>query len=433
MANVSGNLSDRDHYDAYDYYEYEYDYDASVNNLPLEEFIPSVIVYSITLLVGVVGNSLVIFSIAYYGRQKNVTNVFLLSLASADLLLVTICVPIKFAAFFSFTWQYGEFMCKSVHYIQNVSMICSVWTLTTMSIERFIAIRYPLRAKYVCTITHARLVAVLVWVFSFVFAIPIIFGRIHKEVGVRHKAYWCIKEWHPPMFSILFEMYMFIMMFFVPICFMVVAYSFICVEVWKVAGMRASMRSGRVISSAPCQFRSNGVRWENHDATTPLTSHGIHKPKKTFSDDNVVRKQVVVMLMVVVLLFTVCWGPIMFNNLLTAFGVLGHHHIDWLRFMRMAFWLMAYVNSCVNPVVYAFMSKNFRQTFKYALCACVKGKAFVRAYRFSRSFNSTRTSVMQSNGRVVYPNDKISSDVSVTMAPRVATSSEYIELAKLTE
>lgn len=95
MANVSGNLSDRDHYDAYDYYEYEYDYDASVNNLPLEEFIPSVIVYSITLLVGVVGNSLVIFSIAYYGRQKNVTNVFLLSLASADLLLVTICVPIK--------------------------------------------------------------------------------------------------------------------------------------------------------------------------------------------------------------------------------------------------------------------------------------------------------------------------------------------------
>ncbi len=72
-----------------------HDCDASVNNLPLVEFIPSVLVYSITLLVGVVGNSLVIFSISYYGRQKNVTNVFLLSLASADLLLVTVCVPIK--------------------------------------------------------------------------------------------------------------------------------------------------------------------------------------------------------------------------------------------------------------------------------------------------------------------------------------------------
>ena len=36
----------------------------------------------------------------------------------------------------SFSWKYGEFMCKSVHYIQDVSAICSVTTLTFMSLER---------------------------------------------------------------------------------------------------------------------------------------------------------------------------------------------------------------------------------------------------------------------------------------------------------
>ncbi|CAG2209050.1 unnamed protein product [Mytilus edulis] len=45
-------------------------------------------------------------------------------------------INMKFAAFFSFQWNLGEFMCKAVYYIQNVSAICSVSTLTAMSLER---------------------------------------------------------------------------------------------------------------------------------------------------------------------------------------------------------------------------------------------------------------------------------------------------------
>ena len=85
-----------DHYDAFrDEYGYDYDYDASVSSLPLEEVVPAGIAYTLILLLGLLGNSLVIFSIGYYGRMRNVTNVFLMSLASADLLLILICVPIK--------------------------------------------------------------------------------------------------------------------------------------------------------------------------------------------------------------------------------------------------------------------------------------------------------------------------------------------------
>ena len=75
--------------------DYYYDYDASVSDIALEEFVPVAIVYGLTLLLGVVGNLLVIFSIMRYRRMQNVTNIFLTSLASADLLLVLICVPIK--------------------------------------------------------------------------------------------------------------------------------------------------------------------------------------------------------------------------------------------------------------------------------------------------------------------------------------------------
>ncbi|KAK7495118.1 hypothetical protein BaRGS_00013758 [Batillaria attramentaria] len=114
----------------------DYDYPIDELSPPLEEIIPVALVYFVTLTLGVTGNMLVIVVVARYRSMKNITNTFLLSLASADLLLVCICIPVKFAAFFSFTWTFGEFLCKSVFYLQNVSALCSVFTLTAMSLER---------------------------------------------------------------------------------------------------------------------------------------------------------------------------------------------------------------------------------------------------------------------------------------------------------
>lgn len=42
----------------------------------------------------------------------------------------------QLAKWYAFSWQFGEVLCKIVHYMQNISVICSVLTLTGMSIER---------------------------------------------------------------------------------------------------------------------------------------------------------------------------------------------------------------------------------------------------------------------------------------------------------
>ena len=79
--------------------EYDYNYNDTVSSIPVDQWLPVSIVYGITLLLGVVGNSLVIFCILKYQRMRSITNILLLSLASADLLLVLICVPIKVSLF----------------------------------------------------------------------------------------------------------------------------------------------------------------------------------------------------------------------------------------------------------------------------------------------------------------------------------------------
>ena len=78
------------------------------------------------------------------------------------------------------------------------------------------------------------------------------------------------------------------------------------------------------------------------------------------------------MLVSIIVLFSICWGPILIDNVLVAFGYLNKYNYGYLKYMRQAFALMSYFNSCVNPIVYAFMSKNFRDSFKYALCLCFR-------------------------------------------------------------
>lgn len=71
-----------------------YDYEIE-NSPPIEELVPVSFAYGVTLLLGIAGNGLVIFSVSRYEQLMTITNTFLLSLATADLLLVLVCVPVK--------------------------------------------------------------------------------------------------------------------------------------------------------------------------------------------------------------------------------------------------------------------------------------------------------------------------------------------------
>ena len=84
-----------DYGEYYDDYVYDYGNATTVNYLPVAELVIAGLVYGMTLVLGVLGNVLVILSIARNRRMQTVTNSFLASLASADLLLILLCVPVK--------------------------------------------------------------------------------------------------------------------------------------------------------------------------------------------------------------------------------------------------------------------------------------------------------------------------------------------------
>ena len=75
--------------------DYDYDYNESINNFAWGELVPTLVIYSITFVIGLCGNSLIVFATHQYRKMQSVTNILLASLASADLLLILFCIPVK--------------------------------------------------------------------------------------------------------------------------------------------------------------------------------------------------------------------------------------------------------------------------------------------------------------------------------------------------
>ncbi|KAF4524434.1 hypothetical protein B566_EDAN013452 [Ephemera danica] len=105
------------------------------------------------------------------------------------------------------------------------------------------------------------------------------------------------------------------------------------------------------------------------------------------------------MLVAIVALFVICWAPVLIDNVLTAFEVLPHIRIGGLKHMATAFHLMAYFNSCINPIVYGFMSRNFRESFHKALCRCCRSRRRNPPHGVGSSYNGKRQMSVSVNSR----------------------------------
>lgn len=75
--------------------------------------------YTIIFLLAVIGNSLVILTLVQHQRMRTITNVFLLNLAVADLMLGVLCMPFTLIGTILRDFVFGEVMCKLLPYLQG--------------------------------------------------------------------------------------------------------------------------------------------------------------------------------------------------------------------------------------------------------------------------------------------------------------------------
>lgn len=98
---------------------------------------PIIITHTLTFLIGVIGNSVVIATWSMHGKFRSPTAVFLVSLAIADLLLLLVFVPLETLEYFMITWTGLSSICKMIAYVEAISAMSTVMNLLAVSIERY--------------------------------------------------------------------------------------------------------------------------------------------------------------------------------------------------------------------------------------------------------------------------------------------------------
>lgn len=136
-------------------------------------FLPMALVYSVIFIVGVVGNFLVCLVILKHRNMKTPTNYYLFSLAVSDLLVLLFGMPLEVYEMWSnYPFLFGPVGCYLKTALFETVCFASILSVTTLSVERYIAILHPFRAKLESTRRRALRTIVALWALSVLFALP---------------------------------------------------------------------------------------------------------------------------------------------------------------------------------------------------------------------------------------------------------------------
>ncbi|KAJ9576304.1 hypothetical protein L9F63_006804, partial [Diploptera punctata] len=126
-------------------------------------------------------------------RPSEVINIYLLSLAVADLMCGMIVVPLSVYAAVVQQWVYGDLVCRLVGYLEVTLWSVSVFTFMWISVDRYLAIRKPLRYETVQTKIRCQCWMAFTWISAAMLCCPPLLG-FNKPV-FDHDAYICMLDW----------------------------------------------------------------------------------------------------------------------------------------------------------------------------------------------------------------------------------------------
>lgn len=272
-----------------------------------------------SFVLGIPGNSLVIWTICGRMKKRPPTVVLILHLAVADLLIL-LTLPIWIYSFANH-WVFGIGACKGLVFIIYCSLYASIFFIMCLSLERLLAVSHPFVLQRWKKTMVIHLVVATIWFFSVVLGSTIIpFQTIDDTMAVSQCA---TREYATHSQEVIHLLSETILGFVVP--FTIICSCYICVG--KRIGVMAcpsKRRSAKLIAS-------------------------------------------------VVVIFCLCWFPHHFFNLLTVISVLledsnSEASQTLEKISEAGAWIagaIIFISSCINPLLYAFSARNIRSSARF--------------------------------------------------------------------
>uniref|UniRef100_A0A8C6V2Z8 Si:dkey-148a17.6 n=1 Tax=Neogobius melanostomus TaxID=47308 RepID=A0A8C6V2Z8_9GOBI len=265
------------------------------------------VILGLSFLFGAPGNLLVIWTIVRHVKRRSHTVLLILHLAVADL-LVLITLPLWIYSL-AHSWVFGEPACKAIVFLINTCMYSSVFLITLMSVERFLARKKALD----------RLL-VFLWIAAFIFSIPVILTQIvDEEKGLENCLY---RQYQSDTQELVFVLLETFVGYILPFSILVICYGCLCSKITKMT-FKFKQKSTILIAS-------------------------------------------------VVIVFAICWTPHHIGNILSLISIAVEKSYpeqaaslkNASSMMTFIAGAMVFIGSTVNPILYMFAARSFRTSLQ---------------------------------------------------------------------
>ena len=283
------------------------------------------IIFSIVVLLGILGNLLVCYVIFSKPQLRTVTNLLLLNLSIADISFLLVCGSFTVVHYALTVWPFGDVLCRIIQYLLYVTCYVTMYTLVAVSFVRCITIVYGPHAFFIRSKQNVGRLITAIWVIFLVAKIPIlvVHGVSHNEATNRTECIISGRKDAQKLFATFF----------------VFAYA---LPLFIICTMYAM---------AVCHLRRHRTLMHSFDGSNN------HRPGRA--------RHVTKVVTLVVMVFAICWLPLHIHLLVAYYGSIPRSPI--YQIFLLVWHCLSYTNSLLNPIIYNVFSKEFRTSFIEAI------------------------------------------------------------------
>ncbi|XP_054903955.1 chemerin-like receptor 1 [Poeciliopsis prolifica] len=274
----------------------------------------SLVVYCVIIVVGTVGNGLVIY-VTGFKMTKTVNSVWFLNLALADFLFTAFLVFTAVSLSQQHLWPFGQFMCKLNNFVSLVNMFASVFFLTAISLDRCVSIWVVVWAQNKRTVHKAQVISAVIWLAAGICSTPYAYFRTVEDI--QNQTYCKYPSTMTKSKQYTLYIFRFVIGFLIPFLAIFLSYVAIGIRARRLQRMR-KQRCHRIIFS-------------------------------------------------VIFAFFICWLPF---HVLSFMELNLNNYPDLWNIVHVAGPLtvsLAFMNSCLNPILYVFMCDEFQKKLKESI------------------------------------------------------------------
>ncbi|XP_077432931.1 chemerin-like receptor 1 isoform X2 [Vanacampus margaritifer] len=276
---------------------------------------------STAFVLGVLGNGVVIY-VTGCMMKKTVNTVWFLNLAVADFLFTAFLpLSVSYTAL-QFHWPFGTFMCRLNSTVSALNMFASVYILMVISIDRCLSVLLPVWAQNHRSVQKASRVSVCIWVLALILSIPFF---VFRDTG-------------PSFFSEE-----------VINCFNNYAFSNATPE------LQLFRHQAMIVTRF---FLSFAIPFTVIVSCYAAIIHRLRKNPNLASKSSRTFK----IIAAVIIVFFLCWAPFHILVLMELISF-KYFNVELLNVITLGLPIatsLAFINSCLNPVLYVFMGQDFK-------------------------------------------------------------------------